>query len=98
MWEKDWPVMPMGSKYKAENDLYKSEEDTAKKLIYMDGEMYDEKVVKPNGEFVAGKPWFITFVDPAMPEAKAIANSLQHLAYYFQGDIQFAITAIEMEE
>ena len=46
------------------NDLYKSEEDKSKKLIYMDGQMYDEQVVKPNGEFVAGKPWFITFVDP----------------------------------
>ena len=92
----NWSVSPAGEQ--PPNDLYRSEKDQEQKLIYLSGLAYDEQVVKSSGEFIGGKPWFITFVDPDMPEASRIATSLQHLAHYYQGDIQFAVTSTVLEE
>lgn len=80
-------------------DLHPEITDTSKKLIYMHHETYDTKVISnTTSQFVGERPWFISFVRPGNPESVMMSESLQELAYYYQGDVQFAYTALDLEE
>ena len=80
-------------------DLYPDLTDTKKKLIYMHHEDYDTEVVSnTTAQFVSDRPWFISFVRPGNPESFMMSESLQDLAYYYQGEVQFAYTALDLEE
>jgi len=79
-------------------DLYPQETESSKKLIALAGEGYDQFLVDSGGKFLSDRPWFITFINAAWGQCNEAQESLQHLAHYFQGDVQFAYVSTTLEE
>jgi len=59
---------------------------------------YLESVVDANGKFIADRPFFVTFINPKLPHCNMIQEALQHLAHFYQGDIQFVYVNRVIEE
>lgn len=59
---------------------------------------YLESIIDANGKFIADRPYFVTFINSKLPHCNMIQEGLQHLAYYYQGDIQFVYVNRVLEE
>ena len=70
-----------------DHDRYPAEKNPKKKLIKMGEKEYLESIIDANGKFIADRPYFVTFINSKLPHCNMIQEGLQHLAYYYQGDI-----------
>lgn len=64
----------------------------------MNEEYYTKEIVDANGKFVGSRPHFVTFINSKLPHSNMIQEGLQHLAHYYQGDIQFVFINRFIEE
>lgn len=79
-------------------DHYPQETNSKKKPIHLDAKGYEAFVVGADGKLATDRPWFVTFINPKLAHCNMIQESLHHLAYYYQGDIQFAFVNRVLEE
>ena len=59
-------------------------------FIELTEDMYFEKVVDKSGKVIADRPWVIIFYRPYHSASNQLKESLDKLAMYFNGGIQFA--------
>jgi len=59
---------------------------------------YDKIVDPKTGEWLGKKPYFILFIYSDQYTSNVNRDSMMHLAKHFNGEIQFAVITIHMEE
>jgi len=62
------------------------------------GDDYDKSIVDTSGKFISDRPHFITFINSNTEHSNIIRASLEHLAHYYQGDIQFWFTNAVLDD